>query len=129
MSPEKVSLVLTIPTLYGDHHTIAVRAILEGIAGVEDVRVSSGFHQVSLAFNAAKTSREAVEKALTEQGYEPGVAQPTYAAGLAERSTRHSSLMLGTGGSLAFAEQTLVQGGRPLWPCPGFDVRSPHKVA
>jgi hypothetical protein len=129
MSPQKETLALTIPTLYGDHHTTAVRKILEGIQGVEDIWVSPGSHQVSFALDVSKTSREAVEKALAAQGYEPGVPEPTYAAGLAERSTRHTSLTLGTGGSLAFAEQTLVQGGRPLWPCPGFDVRSPHKVA
>ncbi len=129
MSPEKVSLVLTIPTLYGDHHTTAVRKILEGVPGVEDVWVSADAHQVSLAFDPSKTSKQDVEKVLAEQGYEAGIPAPNYAAGLAERTTRHTSLMGGTGGSLAFAEQTLVQGGRPLWPCPGFDVRSPHKVA
>jgi hypothetical protein len=129
MSPQTETLTLTIPTLYGDHHTTAVRRILEGTQGVEDIWVSSGSHQVSFAFDASKTSREAVEKALAEQGYEAGIPEPAYAASLTERSTRHTSLTLGTGGSLAFAEQTLVPGGRPLWPCPGFDVRSPHKVA
>ena len=129
MSPTKETLVLTIPTLYGDHHTTAVRKILEGVQGVQDVRVSSAFHQVALAFDGAQTSRQAVERLLAEQGYEPGAAEPMYASGLAERSNRHSNLPLGSGGSLAFAEQTLVEGGRPLWPCPGFDVRSPHKVA
>jgi copper chaperone CopZ len=129
MSPQKETFSLTISTLYGDHHTTAVRRILEGIQGVEDVWVSSASHQVSFAADASRTSKEAVVKALAEQGYEPGVPEPAYAAGLAARSTRHTNLTLGTGGSLAFAEQTLVQGGRPLWPCPGFDVRSPRKVA
>jgi hypothetical protein len=129
MSPQKETLVLTIPTLYGDHHTSAVRKLLEAIEGVEVLRVSSGFHQVMLSHDPAKASSESLAKALAEQGYEPGSAEPAYAASLAERSTRHTNLPFGSGGSLAFAEQTLVQGGRPLWPCPGFDVRSPHKVA
>lgn len=129
MSPQKETLVLTIPTLYGDHHTSAVRKLLEAVEGVEVLRVSSGFHQVMLGYDPAKTSPEILTKALAEQGYEPGGAEPAYAASLSERSTRHTNLALGTGGALAFSEQTLVQGGRPLWPCPGFDVRSPHKVA
>ncbi len=129
MSPQRETLVLTIPTLYGDHHTSAVRKMLEAMEGVEVLRVSSGFHQVMLGYDPAKTSPEALAKALAEQGYEPGAAQPAYAASLSERSTRHTHLTFGSGGSLAFAEQTLVEGGRPLWPCPGFDVRSPHKVA
>jgi copper chaperone CopZ len=129
MSPKKESLILTIPTLYGDHHTVAVRGILEAIEGVEVVRVSSAFHQAVLAYDPSKTSEEAVVKTLAEQGYDPGAPQPSYAASLHERSTKFTNLAIGTGGALAFAEQTLVQGGRPLWPCPGFDVRSPHKVA
>jgi copper chaperone CopZ len=130
MSPnKKETLVLTIPTLYGDHHTVAVRGILEAMEGVELVRVSSAFHQVTLGYDPSRTSEEAVVKALAEQGYDPGAAEPMYASSLTERSTRHTNLAHGSGGSLSFAEQTLVQGGRPLWPCPGFDVRSPHKVA
>jgi copper chaperone CopZ len=129
MSPKKESLVLTIPTLYGDHHTSAVRAILGGIEGVEVARVSSAFHEVTLAFDPAKISAEAVSRALAGEGYDPGGAELSYAASIAVRSSRHTNLAIGAGGALAFAEQTLVQGGRPLWPCPGFDVRSPHKVA
>ena len=43
-------LVLTIPTLYGDHHTTAVKDILaEGLEGVAGFYVSSAFKQVSIS--------------------------------------------------------------------------------
>ena len=65
-------LVLTIPTLYGDHHTVAVRRILDRIAGVSDLLVSAAYRQVALKFDPAKTNAAAIEKALAAQGYDPG---------------------------------------------------------
>jgi hypothetical protein len=122
-------LVLTIPTLYGDHHTVAVRRILDGIAGVSDPLVSAAYRQVALTFDPGKTSAAAIEKALAAQGYATGVeadlAFPVQSI-LAEEGTRHTATLAGTGSSLAFAEVTQVVQGRPLWPCPGFDPRTPH---
>ena len=56
-------LVLTLPTLYGDHHTTAVRDILENLDGVSDVYASSSFHQVSLAYDPKVVKKEAIETA------------------------------------------------------------------
>ena len=122
-------LVLTIPALYGDHHTTAVRKILEPMEGLTDVYVSSASHVVALSYDPKKANPEVIEAALAEQGYEAGVPEPTYASSSADRSTRQTDAFAGTSGALAFAEQTLIRDGRPLWPCPGFDIRSPHKVA
>jgi len=122
-------LVLTIPALYADHHTTAVRKILEHIEGVSDVNVSSAFHQVALRFDPMQVQRQAVEKALADQGYETGGVEPVFAVTLADRSTRHSAAYAGTGGSLAFSERTMVREGRPIWPCPGFDVSTPRGPA
>jgi copper chaperone CopZ len=121
-------LVLTIPTLYGDHHTVAVRRILDGIAGVSDPLVSAAYRQVALKFDPAKTSAAAIEKALAAQGYDPGLDDLAYPiqSTFAEEATRHTASISGTGTSLAFAEVTQVVQGRPLWPCPGFDPRTPH---
>ncbi len=124
-------LVLAIPTLYGDHHTVAVRAILAGLPGVSDLYVSSAQHVVSLSYDPKKINPEAIEKALAEHGYEVGTPEPTYVASLAsefEKSARYTSFIGGAGDALAFTEHTQVRDGRPLWPCPGFDVRSPHPV-
>jgi copper chaperone CopZ len=121
-------LVLTIPTLYGDHHTMAVRRILGELPGVANVYASAESHQVSLTHDASKTSRQTIEKALTDQGYTPGEGDLAYPVQttFAEEATRHTATISGTGTSLAFAEVTQVVQGRPLWPCPGFDPRTPH---
>lgn len=124
-------LELTIPALYGDHHTVAVREIVKKIEGVTDVFASAAAHYLSVTYDPKKVKPEAVIAALAEQGYESGVPEPVYIPSLGERerSWRQSDLYAGTSGAMAFSEQTLVRDGRPLWPCPGFDVRSPHKVA
>ena len=44
-------LLLSIPTLFGDHHTTAVRAILNALGGVSDIYVSSDAKQVGLSFD------------------------------------------------------------------------------
>lgn len=125
-------LVLTIPTLYGDHHTTAVRSLLSELPGITELHVSSAFHQVWLSYDPKQVSPEAITKVLAEHGYEPGVPEPTYAASTAsewEKSARYTGWVSGTGDTLAFSERTQVRDGRPLWPCPGFDVRSPRRVA
>jgi len=121
-------LVLTIPTLYGDHHTTAVRRLLEPLPGVSNLLVSAAYHQVSLTYDAGKTPLKAIEKTLADQGYAPGEGELTFPiqTTFAEEATRHTASISGTGTSLAFAEVTHVVQGRPLWPCPGFDPRSPH---
>jgi copper chaperone CopZ len=116
--------LLTIPALYGDHHTTAVRGILGKIDGVSDVFVSASRRQVALRYDPKKVKPEAIERALSEQGYEPGVPQPSFASSTAERATRHSATYAGVGTQLAFAQPTLIQDARPLWPCPGFDPRT-----
>jgi copper chaperone CopZ len=121
-------LVLSIPTLYGDHHTVAVRRILGDLPGISDVFVSPANHQVWLTHDAGKTSRQTIEKALADQGYVAGEGELAYPVQsvFAEEATRHTATISGTGTSLAFAEVTQVVQGRPLWPCPGFDPRTPH---
>ncbi len=121
-------LVLTIPTLYGDHHTTAVRRLLEPLPGVSNLLVSAAYRQVSLTYDAGKTPLQAIEKTLADQGYAPGEGELTFPiqTTFAEEATRHTASISGTGTSLAFAEVTHVVQGRPLWPCPGFDPRTPH---
>lgn len=124
-------LTLPIPTLYGDHHTTAVRGILSAMPGISDLYVSSAQRLVSLRYDPEKISPDAIEKALAQHGYEVGGPEPAFVPSLAsefEKSARYSSLVTGSGDALAFAEHTQVRDGRPLWPCPGFDVRSPRPV-
>jgi copper chaperone CopZ len=106
---------------------VAVRRILGELPGVTNVFVSAASHQVALTHDAGKTSRQAIEKALADQGYAPGEGDLAYPiqTTFAEEATRHTATISGTGTSLAFAEVTQVVQGRPLWPCPGFDPRTP----
>lgn len=117
-------LVLTIPTLYGDHHTTAVRDILKNIDGVSDVYASSSFHQVSLTFDPKVVKREAIETALADQGYRSDDPLRAFPVSPGERATRHTATYSGTGDALSFAEATPSWEGRPLWPCPGMEYQS-----
>ena len=117
---EKV--VLTIPTLYGDHHTTAVRRLLEPLPGVSNLLVSAAYRQVSLTYDAGKTPLQAIEKSLADQGYAPGEGELTFPiqTTFAEEATRHTASVSGTGTSLAFAEVTHVVAGPPLVAVPRF---------
>jgi mercuric ion binding protein len=65
-------ITLTVPALYADHHVLAVKRLLSPLAGVENVTASSAFKEVTIEFDPAKTSQQALVQALTEAGYAPG---------------------------------------------------------
>ncbi len=66
-------ITLTVPAMFADHHVTNVRRLLSPLAGVESVLASSAFKEVTIEFDPAKTSPEALVKALTDAGYAPGV--------------------------------------------------------
>lgn len=68
-------ITLNVPALYADHHVINVKRLLSPLPGVENVTTSSAFKQVTVEFDAAKTSEAALVKALTDAGYAPGEEQ------------------------------------------------------
>lgn len=113
-------LTLKIPTLYGDHHTIAVRKILEGLEGVEDMWVSSAFYEARVTYDPKVTSPEKIIAALSEQGYEPGEELPAFPLGVRKEPARRTAMFEGIGDAMAFPEANLAFEGRPLWPCPGL---------
>ncbi len=65
----------TVPALFADHHVIKVKQLLSPLKGVENVVASSAFKEVTVEFDPAKTSADALVKALTEAGYAPGKEQ------------------------------------------------------
>ena len=121
-------LVLTIPTLYGDHHTTAVKEMLEGMEGVGDFFVSSAFKQISVSFDKKKLSAEEIESKLAEAGYSTEEFESAYPTSVKEREMRHSVAVTGVGDSLSFA-QNIPYEGQPLWPCPGFSIQTPAENA
>ena len=116
-------LLLTIPTLYADHHTTAVVKILEGTEGIKDFYVSSAFSYISLSFDPKAVKPEEIRSVLAEQGYTEDAEPilPVEALPVGESTTRHTSAYTGTGDTFAFAETAPTWEGRPLWPCPGFE--------
>jgi copper chaperone CopZ len=75
--------VLDVPTLWADHHVLAVRSALVNLEGVEDVYASSAWKQVLVAYDEARIDQAAIEEALAEAGYPVGegetpvLVQPT----------------------------------------------------
>jgi copper chaperone CopZ len=68
------AIELHVPTLYGDHHVIKVRQILNGLPGVVEAHVSAAQQHVRVTFEPAQISAEAITAALTQAGYTPGEA-------------------------------------------------------
>ncbi|MCJ7512943.1 MAG: heavy-metal-associated domain-containing protein [Anaerolineales bacterium] len=116
-------LVMNIPALYGDHHTTAVRKLLEPMDGVAEILASSAAHQLVVKYYPTVVTQAEIVKALENQGYVAGAPEPAFALPLGERSGRHTAILSGTGESMAFAEQSPTLQGRALWPCPGFEIQ------
>lgn len=117
---------LNVPAMFGDHHVIAVRALLLKLPGISDVYASSSFHLVEVQYDPAKISPEIIQNSLKEAGYLGELSTPTETATPATEKTadqpaffRHTAAYAQTGQTVSFA-QKLPQGGRPLWPCPGM---------
>jgi copper chaperone CopZ len=58
-----------LPSMYADHHLVAVKKSLSELEGVEEVEASSAFREV-------KVSPSAIEARLKEAGYPPGEEKP-----------------------------------------------------
>ncbi|MCB8990421.1 MAG: heavy-metal-associated domain-containing protein [Ardenticatenaceae bacterium] len=119
-------LTLDVPSMYGDHHVTAVRALLLQVAGVSDVYASSSFHLVEVQYDPATLSPEVIKNKLEEAGYLDELPTPAETSTPATEKSdgepaffRHTAAYAQTGRTVSFA-QTLPNVGRPLWPCPGM---------
>ena len=117
------NLILSIPTLFGDHHVTAVRTILEALPGVSEVYVSASSKQVALQYDPKSAKPAEIESALAEQGYASGDEEPVYAVSVDREPTRHSAAMEAAGAAMTFQETAPSWQGRPLWPCPGMEYQ------
>jgi copper chaperone CopZ len=122
-------LVLTISTLFGDHHTTAVKDILAKLDGVQDSYVSSAFQQVSVSFDPKLIKPETIKQSLADHGYEEEGTLDTHGTSTFEPSTHHSAAFTGTGDTLSFAQTKAPFEGRPLWPCPGLSYTATAEEA
>ena len=113
--------VLTIPALFGDHHTSAVKEILESVDGITSIYVSSGFHQVEVDFDPKTTSEETIKGALAGAGYMEGDLEELYPDSPSESATRHTEAFSEI---IRFTDAAPSWQGRPLWPCPGIEYQT-----
>lgn len=67
-------VVLNLPTMYADHHVIAVRRILLAEPGVQEVFASSAFFRAEVVYDPALTSPDRLRQVLAQAGYPEGDA-------------------------------------------------------
>jgi copper chaperone CopZ len=124
----KKTVTFDTPALYGDHHVVEVRRLLQELPGVEDVYASSAFRIVDVTYDDAVIAEAQLGQKLDEAGYLGELVSPqelgdaVYAAG--DRSMayfRHTDVFETSRQVVSFA-QKVAYSGRPLWNCPGFGV-------
>jgi copper chaperone CopZ len=64
---EKVTF--SIPAMWADHHTLAVRQELGRVSGVEEVIASAMYKDVLIKYDAATVSPETLQATLAKVGY------------------------------------------------------------
>jgi copper chaperone CopZ len=117
-----------LPAMYGDHHVLEVRRILQEINGVENIYASSAFQAVEVKFDPEKVSGKQIEKKLEEAGYLGELELPIEADAAtylnedrSESFFRHTEVFETSKQVVSFA-QNVNYTGRPLWNCPGIGV-------
>ncbi len=60
---------LDIPNLWADHHVLAVRSLLTGIKGVNNINASAAKKQVSIEYDPTVVSLESLKDCLASAGY------------------------------------------------------------
>jgi len=65
-------VIYKVPSLYADHHVVAVRKVLADLEGMGEIEVSAAFQEVRLSYDPKKGSPSAIEARLKEAGYPPG---------------------------------------------------------
>lgn len=63
------TIELTIPRMYGDHHTLVVQRTLRRLPGVETVRVNTARRQVQVEFHEETATQTDILGALENAGY------------------------------------------------------------
>lgn len=63
-------VTFSVPAMWADHHTLAVREALGSIGGVEEVVASSLYKDVLIKYDAGTVGPGDLASALTEAGYQ-----------------------------------------------------------
>ncbi len=118
---EKLSL--NIPLMYGDHHVLAVRKLLEALPGVESVFASSAFKYVAVTYDAARVDQATIVKTLTDHGYAPGVDVPVPEWKPVQQEGPRFVRASGLAQMTMFSVPPMPIGEGGPRPCPGFEFR------
>lgn len=113
-----------IPNMYGDHHVMNVKQLLQQLDGVEDTLASAAFQEVDVTFDPEAITADSIEAALAGAGYAVGGRNGQSNVGLAQESVPRYAK--------AFSEAMTRRDDQwklPEWrssgplPCPGFEYR------
>lgn len=121
------TLSLNLPALYGDHHVLEIRRILQELPGIEAIYASSAFRLVQVNYDPHQIDADAIKATLDKAGYLQDFLFPTeigaapYNASDFVSHFRHTTAYEHTKQVISFA-QDVTYSGRPLWPCPGMGV-------
>lgn len=116
-------LVVNVPAMYGDHHTIEVRRIMSELPGIEIVYASSYLKIVEVTFDPSLITEDDIRASLDEAGYlqELSFAREAetapYGRDSGDTFFRHTVAYAQTSKAVSFAQE-IPQ--RPLIPCPGM---------
>ena len=118
--------IIEVPTMYGDHHVLEVRRLLLEVPGVEDVIASSAFGIVEVTYDPGKTNDLELKVKLDQTGYLDEWTIPTEIGAISRETEkrpyfRHTEVFETSRQVVSFA-QSVNNGGRPLWPCPGMGL-------
>lgn len=69
-------IFLEIPSMFGDHHVLAVRSALTSLTGIEELYASSAWKQLMISFDPKKTKQSDIEQALADAGFPVGGEEP-----------------------------------------------------
>jgi len=114
---------LELPMMYGDHHVVEVRHILNALPGVINIRASAARRRAELDYDAEQISAEAIKDALRGRGYSEADTLPP----VSPRTKGITDYAVGPGGAEEFVERVPAWGGA-FGPCPGFEVLHPGEV-
>jgi copper chaperone CopZ len=67
-------VTFNIPTMWADHHVLAVRQALGQVNGVQDVLASSLYQDVLIQYDPAAVTPDALAGALAQAGYQVAAA-------------------------------------------------------
>lgn len=112
-----------LPTMYGDHHVLEVRRLLQELPGIDDLYASSAFKYLEVSYDENAVTEEAILAKLEEAGYLGEMTMPQESdlpatEKMDTKPFRHTASFQQTK-QVSFHHET-AYAGRPLWPCPGM---------